>query len=98
MDRLSFYENSRIPGITGEVKLPTTQRRIVKVWYMITLVFLIGIFVPSLLEIDGMDGGFGISFICGFLVMVGLIVIFIYRARAKQMDKILSGEGKVAYW
>ena len=92
------YVNSPTPGISGEVKLPNTQRRIVGVWYIITLVFLIGIFVPSWLGIDGMDGGFGISFFCGFLVMIGLIVIFIYRARAKQMDKILSGEGKVAYW
>ena len=92
------YVNSPVPGISGEVMLTNTQRRIVNVWYFITLIFLVGIFVPSWLEIDGMDRGFGISFFCGFMVMVGLIVIFIYSARSKQMDKILSGEGRIAYW
>ena len=90
--------NPSVPGIIGDVRLPNTQRRIVNLWYIITLIFLVGVFVPSWFEIDGMDGGFAISFLCGFLVMVGLIVIVIYRARAKQMDKILSGEGKMAYW
>lgn len=92
------YVNPSLPGITGDLRLPNTQRRILNVWYFITLIFLIGIFVPSWLGLDGMDGGFGLSFLSGFFVLVGLIVIFVYRARAKQMDKILSGEGKVAYW
>ena len=75
-----------------------TQRRIVNQWYIITLVFLVCIFLPSAMGIDGMDGGYGISFLAGFMVMVGLIVIVVYRARAKQMDKILKGEGRLALW
>jgi len=45
-----------------------------------------------------MDGGFAMSFISGFLVIMSLIVILIYRSRAKQLDKILSGEGRIAVW
>ncbi len=75
-----------------------TQRRILNRWYILTLVFLISVFVPSMLGIDGMDGGYGISFLAGFMVMAGLIVIVVYRARAKQMDKILKGEGRLAVW
>lgn len=75
-----------------------TQRHIVNQWYFITLVFLIVVFLPSIIGIDGMDGGYGISFLAGFMVMVGLIVIIFYRARAKQMDKILKGEGRLALW
>ena len=75
-----------------------TQSRIVNQWYIITLVFLIAVFVPSMIDMDGMDGGYGISFLAGFMVVVGLIVIVVYRARAKQMDKILKGDGRIALW
>jgi hypothetical protein len=68
--------------------ISNTQRRIVNRWYILTLVFLIAIFLPSQIGIDGMDGGFAISFFAGFMVMVGIIIIFIYRSRAKQLDKI----------
>jgi hypothetical protein len=36
--------------------ISNTQRRIVNRWYLITLVFLIAIFLPSQIGIDGMDG------------------------------------------
>jgi hypothetical protein len=78
--------------------IQNTQQRIVNLWYIITVVFLAWVFLPSLLGIDGMDGGFGISFIAGFMVMVGVIVIVIYRSRAKQLEKILTGEGQIALW
>jgi hypothetical protein len=78
--------------------ISNTQRRIVNQWYIITLVFLIAIFLPSQIGIDGEDGGFAISFFAGFMVMVGIIIIFVYRSRAKQLDKILSGENRIALW
>lgn len=79
-------------------KLPNSQRRIVNVWLFITLIFLIGIFLPSWIGTDAMGDGFGLSLLSGFFALIGLIVVFIYRSRAKQMDKILSGEGRIAYW
>lgn len=78
--------------------ISNTQRRIVNQWYIITLVFLIAIFLPSQIGIDGEDGGFAISFFAEFMVMVGIIIIFVYRSRAKQLDKILSGENRIALW
>ena len=78
--------------------ISNTQRSIVNRWYIITLVFLIAIFLPSQFGIEGMNGGFAISFFAGFMVMVGIIIIFVYRSRAKQLDKILSGEERIALW
>jgi len=78
--------------------ITNTQRRIVNLWYFLTLIFLLGIFVPSWVGMKGMEGGFGLSFLSGFLVLLGIIVIFVYRARARQMDKILDGEGIIAHW
>jgi len=45
-----------------------------------------------------MEGGFAISFVAGFMVIVGIIIILVYRSRAKQLDNILSGEGRIALW
>ena len=81
-----------------DFSMPNTQQRIVNQWYFITFVFLVGISIPFWIGMDGMQGGFGLSFLFGFMVMVGLIVILIYHGRAKQMDKILSGEGRIAVW
>ena len=78
--------------------IANTQRRIVKTWYIIALIFLIGIFVPSWIGPKGMDGGFAISFMAGFMVLAGVIVIFVYRSRAKKLDRILNGEGRIALW
>ncbi len=85
-----------LPG--QDFSMSNTQRRIVNNWYYVTFIFLVGIFIPSWLGINGMDGGFAISFLAGFMVMVGLIVIVVYHGRAKQMDKILSGDGRIAEW
>jgi hypothetical protein len=78
--------------------MPNTQRRIVYLWLIITMVFFTAIFIPSMIGLDGMDGGFAVSFIAGFMVIVGLIVIIFYLQRANQMDKILAGEGKIVLW
>lgn len=75
-----------------------TQRRIVNLWYGITLIFLFCCFLPSLLGIDGMEGGFAIMTLSGFLTMTGIIVILVYRSRARLVDKILDGEGRIAQW
>jgi len=87
-----------VPDSGQEFRMPNTQRRIEYIWYVISLLFLFSVFLPGMLGIDGMDGGFGISFLAGFMVMVGLIVIVIYHGRAKQMDKIISGVGRIAVW
>jgi hypothetical protein len=89
---------SGFPLSVQDFAMPNTQRRIVNNWYYVTFIFLVGIFIPSWFGINGMDGGFGISFLAGFMVMVGLIVIVVYLGRARQMDKILSGEGRLAVW
>jgi membrane protein implicated in regulation of membrane protease activity len=81
-----------------EFKMPNTQQRIVNLWLILMAVFTFIIFLPSIIGLDGMDGGFAMSFISGFMVITSIIVILVYRSRAKQLDKILSGEGRIAVW
>ena len=81
-----------------EFKMQNTQRAVVNLWLLLTLLFVGCVFLPSTLGMDGMDGGFALSFLAGFMAMVGLIVVIIYNSRARQMAKIISGEGRLALW
>lgn len=81
-----------------EFSMKNSQRRIVNLWLVLMLMFLFCIFVPSIIGLDGFDGGFAMSFTAGFMVIMSVVVIFIYRSRARQLDKILTGEGRIAIW
>lgn len=74
------------------------ERKIVRLWIVLTLLFLGGIFVPGLLGIGGMEGGFAIAFICAFLVIMGIIVILVYNQRARRMEKLIQGDQLLASW
>ncbi len=78
--------------------IANTQQRIVNLWYGLGAVFLFLVFLPSIIGLDGMDGGFALSFVSGFMVLGSIIIIFIYRSRAKQLDRVLKGENRIALW
>lgn len=89
-------DSNRFSTSGPEFKMPNTQQRIVNLWLILMAVFTFIVFLPSIIGLDGMDGGFAISFVSGFMVLTCIIVILVYRSRAKQLDKILSGEGRIA--
>ncbi len=79
-------------------RMKNSQRRIVNLWYILGLTFVFCMFLPSIIGLDGFDGGFAMTFTSGFMVIISIIVIGIYRSRANQLDRILSGEGRIAVW
>jgi membrane protein YdbS with pleckstrin-like domain len=83
---------------TSDFTMKNSQRRIVNLWWILMAVFIFLIFLPTIIGLDGMDGGFAISFVSVFLVISSLIVILIYRSRAKQLDSILAGDERIAVW
>ena len=74
------------------------QRNIARGWMVMTLLFMLLIFMPTYAGIDGMSGGYAISFVSFFMVIISIIIVLIYRSRAKQLDMILTGSGVVAVW
>ena len=74
------------------------QWRVVRVTTFLTLLFLLGCFVPAFFGIDGMDGGFAIIVISGFLAICGLVVIAVYRKRAKELDRLIKSDKTIAQW
>jgi len=83
---------------TDSFVMKNSQRRIVRLWIILMFVFIFLIFLPSIIGLDGMDGGFALGFVSFFMVIMSLVVILIYRSRAKQLDRILAGEGRLAVW
>ncbi len=75
-----------------------TARRTMNIWIAVTLLSVFGIFAPSIFGLDGMDGGFAISFACLLLAITAFIVIFMYRGRARAVDKMLEGSNILVRW
>jgi hypothetical protein len=75
-----------------------TARRTLNIWIVLTIIFVFGIFAPSIFGIDGFDGGFAISTFCLFLSITGIVVILMYRGRAKALDGIFHGENILVHW
>jgi membrane protein YdbS with pleckstrin-like domain len=85
-------------GISSNFSYRNPQRQISHAWMVMTILFTLLIFLPSIAGIDGMNGGYAISFVSFFMVIMSIIIVLIYRSRAKQLDSILSGKGVVAVW
>jgi len=74
------------------------QWKVVRVWSFLSILFLVACFVPGFAGIDGMDGGFAIITVFGFLVICGVVVIAVYSHRARQLDKMINNDQNLARW
>lgn len=66
--------------------------------FVVGLIFIFLIFVPGLLGVDGMMGGFALSFIFFFAAIVAFVTFYFYFGFARKVDEILSGKGVLAHW
>jgi hypothetical protein len=80
------------------MKPPNPPRTTSIVWWVITAVSIFVIFLPEIIGLKGFDGGFAVSFVGFFLVIIGVIVAVIYMKRASVLDKIFNGEDVLAHW
>lgn len=86
------------PSGSESFSMKNSQRRISNLWWILLFVFAFCTIIPAITGLDGMDGGFALIFVAGFMVIMSLIIALIYRSRAKQLDKILLGEGRIMVW
>ena len=68
------------------------------IWLVITAISAIMIFVPTLVGMDGFEGGFAISFISLVAAIVGTVVSIMYVWQANVLNKMLRGEGLLVHW
>lgn len=62
------------------------------------LISLTMIFLPSLANIDGMDGGFALIFVGFFMLIVGIITVVIYGRMGKMFASMSRFESVLAQW
>ncbi len=74
------------------------QKRNTNIMLAIAVFATFMIFFPSLIGLDGFDGGFAISFVSLALSLTFAIVTVIFYRQARLLDNILRGEGLLAHW
>jgi hypothetical protein len=74
------------------------QRRTAIIWAIITAAAIIGIFVPSIIGLEGFDGGFAISTLAFFMALTGVIVVIVYLLRARTLDRMFQGDNLLTHW
>lgn len=77
---------------------PNPPKRVAITSLAVAFFAVIMIFVPELVGIDGMKGGFALSFASLFIALITAIVGVIYLGFSKKVAKILRGEGVLAHW
>lgn len=72
--------------------------KIARISIIFAFIFLIGIFIPIIIGLDGFDGGFAISFICFFLLLCSVITSIIFWRMSILEEKIKNGKNLIAHW
>jgi hypothetical protein len=87
------------PNNYGRGVMPfNPQRRTAMVSWILTVLFIFGIFAPSIFGMDNFNGGFALSFFCIVAAITTFIVAIMYQGRAGALDRILKGEKRLAHW
>lgn len=79
-------------------RLKNHEWEVVRMWVILAFLFLVACFVPGLAGIDGMDGGFAIITLCGFMVVVCIVVLAFYIPRARRQDRMMKSGRYLAWW
>ncbi|MBD2189414.1 hypothetical protein [Pseudanabaena mucicola] len=81
-----------------QAKPPNPMRTGAAVSATVAIVATVVMFLPSLLEMDGMEGGFAIAFIALFIAITAAVVTVFFWGNAKALDQLLQGRNLLAHW
>jgi hypothetical protein len=74
------------------------SRRTALVWTGILILGVIIIFIPTIIGLDGFDGGYAVSMGGVFIAFMGLVAAIIYFRLAGSLDRITRDENILARW
>jgi predicted membrane channel-forming protein YqfA (hemolysin III family) len=80
------------------IKPKNRQRQTAIVFIILFAVSVILIFIPFITGMDGMSGGFALSFIAIFLSIAFLIASAVFFVMAKKFDNAISDENIILHW
>ena len=56
------------------------------------------IFLPGWVGMDGMKGGFALSFVSFFIAICAVVLAWFFRGRAAALERIFQGKDLLAHW
>jgi hypothetical protein len=80
------------------MKIENPNRRIAAACSVIILVGIVMIFIPGASGMDGMQGGYALSFFGIFVAIVGLIAVIMFARMAVLQDRVLQPDNILAHW
>jgi len=80
--------------------IPIQNRQRTGIWIGvgIALMGLVGIVLPPLLGVDGMNGAYALACLGVFFLIIGLVTALVFAQRARLLGRILAGDGILARW
>ena len=80
------------------VKPKNRQRQTAFVFIILFIASVILIFIPNITGMDGMNGGFALSFIAIFLSVTFLVTSAVFFVMAKKFDAAITDENMILHW
>ncbi len=78
--------------------MPNPERKYAFVSCAVAVLAVVLVFLPGWIGIDGMDGGYAISFVAFFIAVSAVVIAWFFWRRAAQVDSILRGQDVWAHW
>lgn len=87
--------NTVIPTTASIVNKP---RKVIRNAVIFTLLMIAGAVITGNSGLDGMNGGYALIVLFGFLAMSSLVTALVYLPRAREFDKLVSQLHPLAHW
>ena len=78
--------------------MPNPERRYALIALVVAAAAGILVFMPGWLGVDGMDGGYAISFVAAWIAISGLLIAWFFWRRAARLDELLNGQDLLVHW
>jgi hypothetical protein len=88
-----------ISGDGKSMKIGTNPNRcIALICVGIIVVGVLLIFLPGMIGIEGINGGYAMALFGGFIAIIGIIAVIVYLRMAKLQDTILDEKSILIHW
>jgi hypothetical protein len=78
--------------------MPNPDKKSAYISALVAILAVVLIFVPGWIGMDGMRGGYALSFIAFFAAVSAGVVALFFRGRAARLERVLRGEDVLAHW
>lgn len=79
-------------------KIVNKPRRVVRNVIIIAVLMIAGAFITGYSGLDGMDGGYALIVIFGFLALSAVVTAIVYIPRAREFNRLISNLNPLAHW